>query len=180
MEHELPFPVSARPWPELSERERLVFSFDDEYLPLHPNHAAQINLLAPEDAARVVSYGFAGIPAGWPDVSDQRFTYEARLRINDNWNDEARRDEVRRWLADRGVPFSRTVYLLYERDRVVQATWRMVVRYWEAFAWSVGYAMLVVDHTLQWACCFHHEDVIVFGSYKKPNVGDQQLLPSSR
>jgi hypothetical protein len=71
-------------------------------------------------------------------------------------------------LFDRGIPFRRTAYLLYEQDQVVQATWRMVVRYWNAFAWSVGYAMMAVDHTLQWACCFHHEDVIVFGSHSKP------------
>jgi hypothetical protein len=168
VDQRLPFPVSTRPWAELSERDRSFFSFDDDYLPLHLNHAAQIGLLAPADAGRVVAWAFAAIPPGWPEHTDQRFEHEERLSIGASWNDETRRAEVRRWLFGRGVPFRRTVYLLYERDQVVQTTWRMVVRYWDAFAWSVGYAMVAVDHTLQWACCFHHEDVIVFGSRGKP------------
>lgn len=48
---------------------------------------------------------------------------------------------------------------------VVQTTWRMVVRYWDAFAWSVGFKMIAVDQTLRWACCFHDEELIVFGRW---------------
>src|SRR5207244_1921109 len=131
----------------------------------HPNHAAQVGLLAPADAARVTEWAFAAIPRGWPDRPGQRFGHQSELVVRDCWNDAARLAGVRRWLYERGVPFGRTVYLLYERWRVVQTTWRMVVRYWDAFAWSVGFATVAVDHTLQWACCLHHEDVIVFGSH---------------
>jgi hypothetical protein len=169
VEQRLPFPVSARPWVELSRRDRSFFNFGDDYLPLHPNHAAQISLLTPADAERVATWAFAAIPPEWPDRTDRRFEREERLSIGGRWNDDARQGEVRRWLFERGVPFRRTVYLIYERDQVVQTTWRIVVRYWDAFAWSVGYAMVAVDHTLQWACCFHHEDVIVFGSRSKPD-----------
>ena len=78
-----------------------------------------------------------------------------------------RRAEVRQWLYARGVPFRRVVSLIYERNRVVRTTWGMVVRYWDAFTWSAGYAMYAVDHTQQWAC-FHHESVVVFGSTRRP------------
>jgi hypothetical protein len=165
VEQRLPFRVAVRLWDDLAEPDRGLFGFADGYLPLHPNQAAQIGLLAPADAVRVTEWAFAAIPPGWPDRADQRFAHEADLVIRDCWDDPARRAEVRRWLFERGVPFARTVYLLYERGRVVQATWRAVVRYRDAFAWSVGYAMVAVDHTLRWACCFHHEDVIVFGSH---------------
>lgn len=168
MEQCLPFPVTVRPWDALPEHERGFFYFDDDYLPRHPNHAAQIGLLVPTDANRVIEWAFSAIPYGWPDRTEHRFEQEAQLGIRDSWTDAARRAEVRRWLFERGIPFRRVVYLLYEHGRVVQASWRMVVRYWDAFAWSVGYAMVAVDHTLQWACCFHHEDVIVFGSHNKP------------
>jgi hypothetical protein len=171
MEQLLPFPVSVRPWNELPERDRGFFCFADEHLPLHPNHAAQIGLLVPADAARVSAWAFSAIPPGWPDLSDQRFESEASMVVADCWNEEGRRGEVRRWLFDRGIPFRRTVYLLYNREQVVQTTWRMVVRYWDAFAWSVGYAMVAVDHTLQWACCFHHENVFVFGSHRRQSRG---------
>ena len=166
MKDQLPFPIAVRPWDELSERDRNFFSFGDDYLPLHPNHAAQIGLLVSADADRLTEWADSAMPPGWPDrTGRRRFEREELLSVYNCWNDADRRSEVRRWLFDRGIPLSRTVYLLYERHRVVQTTWRMVVRYWDAFARSVGYAMDAVDHTLQWACCFHHENVILFGSH---------------
>jgi hypothetical protein len=161
------FPVSVRSWDELADHERGFFCFQDEYLPLHPNHAAQIGLLSHADATRVWSWAFETLPPRWPDCIEQPFAYIERCYVIDSWNDAGRRGAVRRWLFQRGVPFKRVVYLLYDRDQVVQTTWRMVVRYWDAFAWAVGYAMVAVDHTRQWACCVHHEDVFVFGSHRE-------------
>src|SRR5260370_23631193 len=110
VEQGLPVPVSCCPWSELSERDRDFFCGED-YLPLHPHHAAQIGLLAPADAGRLASWAFSAIPPGWPDQIDERFKYEDQLYIADSWNDESRRAEVARWLYDRGIPFRRTVYL---------------------------------------------------------------------
>jgi hypothetical protein len=53
MEQRLPFPVSTRPWQELSEQDLNFFSFAGDYLPLPASHAAQISLLDPPDARRV-------------------------------------------------------------------------------------------------------------------------------
>jgi hypothetical protein len=163
----LPFPVSVRPWDELLKWDRSFFCFTDDYLPLHPNHAAQIGLLTPADASRLSEWVFEAIPPGWPERGEQRFKYGARIVVRDSWHDTVRRSDVRRWLYQRGIPFRRTIYLIYERNQVVQTSWRMVVRYWDAFAWSVGYAMIAVDHTLEWACCFHHEEVFIFGTHSK-------------
>jgi hypothetical protein len=162
LQRRLPFPLSTRPWATLQESERGFFSFEDDDLPLHPDDAAQIALLDPIDAAKVYSWASATVPPGWPDAG-RPFDDETRLNVQDCWNDEGRRDAVRRWLANRGVPSGSTVYLLYDPTRIVETTWQMVVRYWDAFAWSVGFAMVVVDPTLRWACCFHHEEVITFG-----------------
>jgi hypothetical protein len=164
VEQLLPFPISTRAWLELREEDRGFFCFGDEHLPLHPNHAAQIELLDAKSAERLSTWAFTAIPQGWPDSNEVKYAAEETFSIADGWNDSTRRSEVREWLFQRGVPFQRAVYLLHERNRVVRTTWKMVVRYWDAFAWSVGYAMIVVDHTMEWACCFHHEDVIVFGS----------------
>ena len=164
MEHRLPFPVSTRKWDTLTDWERSFFIGDD-YLPLHPNHAEQIRLLEHDDAFRVDNWFSSNYPAGWPEHSQFRYPHEESISLDGCWDDGAGSARVRDWLFGRGIPFGRTVYLLYERDRVVAATWRMVVRYWDAFATSVGYAMLAFDHTRQWTGCFHHEDVIVFGSY---------------
>lgn len=164
MEQPLPFSVAVRPWDELPEsvRGRLALGGADERLP--PADAARIGLLEPADAARLSAWALASIPPGWPELPDARFAHEDVLSLRDRWDDPAGHAAVRAWLYGRGVPFGRTVYLLYDRDRVVRTTWKVVVRHWDAFAWPVGYAMVAVDHTLRWACCFHHEDVVVFGS----------------
>jgi hypothetical protein len=168
----LPFAVSSRPWSQLSEHELDFFCDTDEYLPLHPNHAAQIALLVPADAATLAAWAFAAMPSGWPDVTDQRFEFEEHRRVHDSWDDPVRRAEVRDWLFRRGIPLRRIVYLIYDRERVVETTWRMLIRYWDAFAWPVGDAMFAVDHSLQWACCFHHEEVITFGSHGRTAEAD--------
>jgi hypothetical protein len=162
----------------LSERDRSFFWPDEAHGPLPPGLIAQLGLLETQDAARVFTSALSALPPGWPDQLDSSFENEAQLWIGDSWGDPRQLAEVRRWLYDRGLPFRRVVYLLYERDQVVQTTWRMVVRYWDALAWSVGFAMIVLDPTLQWACCFHHEDVIVFGSRGK--MGQDQRGPSAR
>ncbi len=166
MQQEQPFPVPTRFWPDLSERDRSFFC-GDHYLPLPASHAGQIALVLPPDNSRLAAWAFSGIPPGWPDRRGAGFEHQALLNVADCWDDTARRADVTRWLFNHGIPFRQTVYLVYERDRVVQTTWRMVVRYWDAFAWQVGYAMLAVDHTLQWACCFHHEEMFVFGSRRQ-------------
>lgn len=160
----LPFPITARRWDDLAGPERDFF-VGDEYLPLHPSHAAQIRLLDRESAARVNAWADGAIPPGWPERPAWEFPHRAELPIADYRNDPAGPARVRRWLFDRGVPLARPVYLLDDRSRVVEATWRMVVRYWDAFEGSVGYAMHAVDHTRRWAGCFHHESWLVFGSH---------------
>ena len=160
----LPFSVAAIPWTELSEPDRRFFCFQDDYLPLPAAHAAQIRLVAPEDGGRVRQWAWAAIPHGWPDATEHRFPAEQKLNIQNCWNEERELARVRQWLHDRGIPFEREIYLLFDHDQVVQTTWKILVRYWDAFAWSVGYAMVAVDSTLQWAICFHHEEVIVFGT----------------
>jgi hypothetical protein len=109
------FPVSVRSWDELADHERGFFCFQDEYLPLHPNHAAQIGLLSHADATRVWSWAFETLPPRWPDCIEQPFAYIERCYVIDSWNDAGRRGAVRRWLFQRGVPFKRVVYLLYDR-----------------------------------------------------------------
>lgn len=165
MEQRLPFPITVRPWDTLPEADTGFFCFADDYLPLHPNHAAQIGRLEREDAARLTRWAFASLGHGWLHGTEQRFGHLSTRDIQGCWGEAEARSGVRRWLFERGIPFRRTVYLIYPDNCVVQTTWRMVVRYWDAFAYSVGYAMVAVDHTLQWACCFHHEDALIFGSH---------------
>ena len=160
---QLPFPTCSRAWSELSERERGVFCFDDEDLPLPRMHAAQIALLDADDAKRASEWLMSALPSRWPEPD---FTDEITLSLSDQWNSAEGIQSVRQWLHDRGIPYARQVYLIYDWERVVQMPWKLVVKYWDAVAYSVGVAMVTMDHTRQWACCFHHEAVIVFGTFK--------------
>lgn len=160
----LPFPVTGRTWDQLPETDRGFFQFKGDYLPLHPNHEVQIRLLNRDDARRIFEWMKSAWPAAWPD-GGQFFPHEQTMRIDDAWDGADGADRVRQWLYDCGIPFDREVFLLYERDVVVQVTWKMLVTYWDAFAWSVGLCMVTFDHTLQWACGFHNENVITFGSH---------------
>ena len=159
----LPFPLNTQNWHELSDSETFFFA---EPECLISSHAAQIHLLNKLDARRFSHWALNALPVGWPDHSG--FLIEHRLNIQNKWNKEKDIQEVRQWLHDLQIPFAQTIYLIYDFDQVVQTTWKLLVRYWDQFAWSIGYAMTCVDETQQWACTFHHEDMILFGSHRKP------------
>lgn len=156
----LPFPVSGRSWSELSEKERFFFCYDEDIL--SSDHMRKIKLAKPPDSEILFEWAMSSLPDEWPDGSE-RYSNEDRLSLDGMWDNELSILEVQQWLRATGIPEDREVYLMYSRDRVVCTTWELVILYWYAFAWSVGFAMISVDHTRQWACCFHHEDTVIFG-----------------
>ena len=162
-----PFEIESVGWNDLPDSKRDFFCFEDEYLPLPTEHAVQIRSLAPESADRVWRWLWPSLPSGWPE-SEPHFANQSELVLDyENWNSDDGAQIVRQWLHDRAIPYSSDVFLIYESDKIVRMPWKLVVKYWDALAWSVGYAMIAMDATRQWACCFHHEDVIVFGTFSK-------------
>lgn len=158
----LPFGIAGRSFSQLSERDRSFF-VGDEYLPLHQNHDAQIVLLDRKSATRVKSFARAGLSKDC--VGDlARFPTLDRQFLHDKWNSDAGVKDVRQWLHSLGIPFARVVVLWYD-SAVVLTTWKLLIRYWDAFAWSVGVAMYAFDHTLSWVCEFHHEDIIQYYAF---------------
>jgi hypothetical protein len=165
MHSELPFTFESVGWNDLSQADRSFFCIQDEYLPLPPEHAAQIKRLTPEVARRLWQWLEPSLPTGWPE-SEPHFANQTILRLEDrSWNTDDGVQTVRQWLHDRGIPYSTDVFLVYEAHQIIQMPWKLLVKYWDALAWSVGYSMIALDRTRQWACCFHHEDVIVFGAF---------------
>jgi len=163
----MPFSITCRGWDELTTAERRFF-VGDRYLPLPSTHAERICLADRVDATRLDHWVFQTIPPQWPELPQPYFRHEETRSLLGVWGDPSAVQGVRHWLYERSIPFDCTVYLLYERDRIVLTTWGLLVRYWDAFAGAVGYSMVAVDHTLQWAACFHHEDLLVFGSNREP------------
>lgn len=150
------------PWAELREAQRSFF-VGDEYLPLPEMHAERIKVLFGANAASFNTLALQQIPDYSRHIQHE-FKYEQTCLTHELWNEQGVA-QVREWLFKTGVPFSTLVYLLYDAPRVVSTEWKILVRYWDAFAWSVGMAMVVVDDTISWFCEFHHEDVITFKRY---------------
>ena len=150
-------------WNDLSVSERTFF-VGDNYLPLPQSHANRIAVLRGSPAREFIREAIYGLP-GYSPAATENFTSEESVHLTDVWNDESRVQEVRQWLHDRRIPYPTQVFLLYD-NLVVVTDWKSVVRYWDAFAWSVGVEMMAVDSTKSWVCSFHHEEVITFRSYR--------------
>lgn len=146
-------------WDMLSERQSSFFCGDDD-LPLPPSHAARIARLHGIRAVEFIRLALYQTPNNSSDASTH-FKHKQIMLLEDVWRDQTKIAAVRDWLYQTGVPFSTQVFLL-RHEEVIAMDWKILVRYWDAFAWSVGVEMLVVDQTQSWLCAFHHEQVITF------------------
>jgi hypothetical protein len=162
-------------WNQLTGEQREEFFIGDEYLPLPETHADRIRVLQGTVAREFIKEALAGVP-GYSSSATSRFTKEESILLSGVWNDQKRIQEVRDWLHHRGLSYSTPVHLLYD-DLVVETDWKIVVRYWDALAWSVGVEMLALDSTKSWTCSFHHEDVVTFYScVQAPNPSIERTL----
>ena len=149
-------------WKKLTEKEREFF-VGENYLPLHQNIAERIGLLKGSPARELSKELLRGSP-----IKDQSSPCcELSIVTNDAWGDEKETSRIRQWLYDLGIPFSKQVHLIYDHGKIVRTDWKIFVKYWDAFSWSVGLAMLVVDSSKQWVLEVNHEDVINY--YAKGN-----------
>jgi hypothetical protein len=70
---------------------------------------------------------------------------------------------VRKWLFNWGVPFKSAVHLSYHPESAIEATWKMVVKYWDAFWYPASDDLTIVDESFAWALLFWHESEAFFG-----------------
>ncbi|MDR0352046.1 MAG: DUF2947 domain-containing protein [Opitutaceae bacterium] len=85
--------------------------------------------------------------------------------------------KVKKWLYRRGIPFDAPVFLTYDSSTVVLTTWKMLVRHWQLFYYSISDDLTVCDHSMNWCLLFFHEHELFFGTNKtepnKPNLRGQ-------
>jgi hypothetical protein len=78
--------------------------------------------------------------------------------------------KVKKWLYQRGIPFSAPVFLTYDSSTAVLTTWKMLVRHWRLFYYSISDDLTVCDSSMTWCLLFFHEHELFFGTNKKePN-----------
>jgi len=151
-------------WHALSEKERSRIFSGESHLPLPPNHAERIEALFGIKAVEFEHEALKGVP-GYSAAATATFQREESLSLANCWATAAGIQMVREWLHAKPVPYSTKVKLLYD-EAVVATEWKILVKYWDAFAGCVGVDMLVLDSTKSWICEFHHEDVATFRSYR--------------
>jgi hypothetical protein len=166
-------------WSDLEPACRGLPHIADDFAAVPATHIQQVRRISDESLAGMQEWLRARLPVS--RSRDQLGYPESHiLRLDDDsWNTEAGSRSVRQWLHDRGVRYGTTVYLFYDDPLILSMPWRILVRYWNAWAWSVGYSMTAVDSTCQWACMFHHENVIEFGQFTKDKT-EQSLAAESR
>ncbi len=148
--------------------------------PVPPHHLAQMRALSGVDAARVWKLILdLGVHDEFPfrrglfdsvqSLSLQPVSHQDELA--------AERPRVKKWLFKQGVPFRRPVYLSYQPDTAVLTTWKMLIRYWDLFYYSISDDLTVIDDTLNWVLLFYHEHELYFGS--RIPKGSKSLLPKA-
>ena len=150
-------------WNDLPEDKRNFF-IGDNYLSLSELHAERIKVLRDIAAVEFKNELLYKVPA-YSIAATADFQVEEIIQLQDVWNDEAKIQATRKWLHEKKIPYATQVFLIYH-ELIVVTEWKILVKYWDAFAYNVGLEMVAVDRTKSWTCTFHHEDVITFRRYK--------------
>jgi hypothetical protein len=74
--------------------------------------------------------------------------------------------EVKKWLYQRALPFDKPVFLTWSRENAMIVPWKIFMKYFDSFYYSISDDLTVIDQTLTWALLFYHENEIYFGTNK--------------
>ncbi len=85
------------------------------------------------------------------------------IDISESWNSDFEIARVREWLFQRRLSFDQTIYMLYD-ENIIKTKWKVFVKYWDIFSWSVGMSLIILSPTRNWMLEVHHERVINFYS----------------
>ena len=165
-------------WSELEPAKRGLTLLDEIYGETPIVHLEQIRRIHNDSLPDMNRWLDKMLPVA-PSADQLGFPESRFLKLDESsWNTEQGVQSVRHWLHESGTPYSTIAYLFYDRTMILSMPWKIVLRYWKAWAWSVGYSMIAVDSTCQWACMFHHENVIEFGRYAEQKT-EQSDAPKS-
>ena len=132
---------------------------EEKYNILPEIHLNQIEPLDKEGSSFLADYlSKIGLHANIPFKNNYFRTIDKARILEDN------KQEIKKWLYHRGLPFDKKVYLNYNQDSSLIVPWKIFVKYFDDFYYSDD--LTIFDESLQWAILFYHEDEIYFGSKK--------------
>lgn len=93
----------------------------------------------------------------WHPFNDEYFELIDRFTITENT-----RKELKKWLYNREIPFSKYVFVDSDSSgHSLMLTWKMVLKYWEGLFFADD--LLIVDSSLNWGLFYFHENELYFG-----------------
>lgn len=155
-----------------------LFGNAEEFNALPATHRDQILFL--DKSVKKYLYSFTGPSAnlltgdGYDPFAKGNFkTVEEFTELHQT--DEGRQ-KLKKWLYQRGIPFSTWVFVLYDSlyDPVL-VTWKMVIKYSNDIFF--GQDVVIFDHTQQWCLSYYHENEMYFGKdpFYDPTENEQKM-----
>jgi len=146
----------------------LEWRFTEEKYERLPN--SHLDLLKPLDlpASRFLwNYILeSNLYGDFPFTKDLFPTIDAAKIQYDNKN------EIKKWLYQRGIPFDKPVYLSWDKNNAMIVPWKLLIKYYDCFYYPSSDDLTVIDQSLNWILLFYHEDEIYFGSNKNYSPSD--------
>ena len=79
-------------------------------------------------------------------------------KFEGDWNNDK---EIKKWLYNRGIPFSKYVIIASDRSgNPVMLTWKMVIKYWKGIFWEDD--ITISDTSFEWCLFYYHESEFYF------------------
>lgn len=106
----------------------------------------------------------------WKPFEKHNFRYTDQVSVGE---DPA---PIKKWLYNRGIPFSTWVYVIPGfSSHPMMMTWKMVVKHCELLFF--GNDLVFFDETNQWCLTYWHEDELFFGKINTtdPEIGYQRV-----
>lgn len=88
------------------------------------------------------------------------------------------KQEIKKWLYKRGLPFNKNVYLSWDVRNAMIVPWKIFIKYFDSFYYGGSDDLTVCDESLQWALVLYHEDEIYFGTNKDYKPSDNFADPN--
>ncbi|WP_338814623.1 hypothetical protein V9L05_05070 [Bernardetia sp. Wsw4-3y2] len=74
--------------------------------------------------------------------------------------DAKTREEVKKWLYQRGIKFDTKVIWTCSKNHAFVLTWKMIIKFWDGIFFASD--EIIWDKTLNWVLNSHHEGVLYF------------------
>ena len=149
------------------------FGSPDDFDALSKEHKDQIKFLSKEASDFLYQFFSASkLHTGpvWDPFQKGNFKHVDQISLDQE------ESIIKKWLYNRGIPFSKWVYVLPGfQDTPAMMTWKIVVKYCTTLFFRDD--IVIFDKTNQWCLSYWHEDVMFFGKINtvNPEVGYQEM-----